>query len=109
MSADDDLNGLFMHTVKVETYQGTGAYGDTWGPMSGDMPALVDHGRRLVRDERGSEVVSEATVRLPLSYADAVPPGSRVYLRARTATVISRKEWDGTALDLPSHVEVTLT
>lgn len=109
MSADDDLNGLFMHTVKVETYQGTGAYGDTWGPKSGDMPALVDHSRRLVRDERGSEVVSEATVRLPLSYADAFPPGSRVHLRTRTATVISRKEWDGTALDLPSHVEVTLT
>lgn len=106
---DDELDELFMHTVTVETYQGSGAYGDSWADVSDPVRCFVDHARKIVRDEKGAEVVSEATVLLPLGRIDAFTPGSRVHVRGRTALVITSKTWDGDALDLPSHGEVTLT
>lgn len=106
---DDELDELFMHTVTVETFQGSGAYGDTWADESSPVPCFLDAARKRVRDENGDEVVSEATVLLPLGHIDAFTPGSRVHVRGRTALVITSKAWDGDALDLPSHGEVTLT
>ena len=109
MTDDDGIDELFMDTVTVETYEGSGAYGDTWADESAPVPCFRDETRRLVRDEHGVEVVSEATVLAPLTVADQFPPGSRVHMPGRIATVISCARWDGEALDLPSHTEVTVT
>lgn len=105
----DGIDELFMDAVTVETYEGTGAYGDTWADESDPVPCFCDETRSLVRDEHGVEVVSEATVLAPLAVAGLFPVGSRVHMPGRTATVISCARWDGDALDLPSHTEVTLT
>lgn len=105
----DPLDELYMNTVTVETYQGGGAYGDTWGEVSEPVRCLVDATRRLVRDTHGEEVVSEATIFMPFGTAELFPPGSRVHLEDRIAVVIARKRRDGAALDLPSHAEVTVS
>lgn len=94
-------------TVTVEPYQGTGAYGDIYGPAV-QVRAIVDAGRRLVRDADGREVTSETTLYAPLS--TVAPAGSRITLaNGTTSTVIAAKPRDGGSLPVPSHLEVVLT
>lgn len=109
MLEDDDIAEMFIHAVTVETYAGSGAYGDTWEPESAPVACFIDESRRLVRDQHGSEVVSEMTVLTALGAADRFTPGSRVHVRGRVVTVIGRSRFDGEALELPSHTEVSLT
>ena len=109
MLEDDDIAELFIHTVTVETYAGSGAYGDTWEPESEPVPCFIDESRRLVRDQHGAEVTSETTILTTLGEADRFTPGSRVHVRDWTATVIGRARFDGEELGLPSHTEVNLT
>lgn len=109
MFEDDSIAELFIHTVTVETYAGSGAYGDTWEPESAPVACFTDESRRLVRDQHGAEVVSETTILTTLGAADQFTPGSRVHARDRTVTVIGRSRFDGEALELPSHTEVNLT
>ena len=54
---------LMPHTVTIEAFKGTGAYGDTFDPPV-SYPARVDWTRRLVRTGPATESVSEATVLL---------------------------------------------
>ncbi|GAA2772803.1 hypothetical protein [Saccharopolyspora taberi] len=93
--------------VVIEAYEGSGAYGDIYGdPVT--VRAVVDASRRLVRDDAGTEVVSETTLYAPLS--TVAPAGSRVTLPDGTSsTVITAKRRDGGRLPVPSHVEVVLT
>ena len=54
---------LMPHTVTIEAFKGTGAYGDVFeAPVA--YPARVDWTRRLVRTGPTTESVSEATVLL---------------------------------------------
>ena len=102
-----EIESMFIHTVTVEAYLGTGAYGDRWAdPVT--VPCFVDETRRLVRDATGTEVVSEATVYASTGAYELFPPGSRVTVRAASTHVIGRALFDGDALELPSHLAVTL-
>lgn len=93
--------------VTIEPYEGSGAYGDIYGPPV-TVRAVVDASRRLVRNEAGTEVVSETTLYAPLS--TVAPAGSRVTLADGTrTTVITAKRRDGRRLPVPSHLEVVLT
>lgn len=80
------------HTVTVEPLTGSGGMGDTWGPLVSDVPAMVEEGAALVRDDNAQEVVSSA--RVHCSWDVDAPPGSRVTVwtgtpKERTADVIS--------------------
>ncbi|MGH3745808.1 MAG: hypothetical protein ACRDT8_00230 [Micromonosporaceae bacterium] len=98
---------LLVHSVTIEPMVGEGAYGSTFGPAFTEK-AFVDESRRLVRDAEGSEVVSEATVTLPLD--TVCPEGSHVTLPSgRTADVITARRRDGGGLPTPDHLEVSLT
>lgn len=93
-----------QHSVTIEPYAGSGAYGDTYGaPVV--IPCWVEQGRKLVRAEDGSETVSETTI-----YAQpgtTAPARSRVTLPGgATTVVISTSDRDGGTLPLPSHVEI---
>ena len=100
---------LLPHTVVVEPYAGSGAYGDVYDARV-TVRGYVEDTRRLVRNERGDEVVSETSV-----YARPevhIPLGSRVTVwtgtsRQRTATVIARSQFDHPAV--PSHCVLALT
>lgn len=106
---NDELEELFMHEVAVQTWAGTGAYGDVYEDRTPPLPCYLDETRKLVRDEHGTETVSEATVFVSLQDGEAFTPGSLVHLDDRDAYVISRARRDGEPLGLPSHTEVTLT
>lgn len=94
-------------TVTIEPYEGSGAYGDVYGPPVA-IRAIVDASRRLVRNDAGDEVISETTLYVPLT--TRAPAGSRVTLADGTrSTVIRSAPRDGGRLPVPSHLEVVLT
>jgi len=91
--------------VVIEPYQGSGAYGDVWGaPVS--VRAFVDQGRRVVRADDGSQVVSETTV-YTRPGVDC-PARSRITLPDGSTTLaIVTKRRDGYGQDaLPEHTEI---
>lgn len=99
---------LLPHSVTVEPYAGTGAYGDLYGPPK-QVRCFVQDKRRMVRDATGARVVSESTLICRLDHVDDFAPGSKVTTNGRTATVITAYRQDGGRLPVPSHLEVALT
>lgn len=98
------------HTVAVEAYQGSGAYGDVWAASANVTPCFVDQKRRLVRvqtqDASGHEQVSSTTVYAPPG--TVAPPGSRVAWNGRTTRVLAAADRDDAGIGLPEHVELNL-
>lgn len=98
---------LLGHTVVVEAFTGTGAYGPNFGPPA-SVRCFLDQQTRTVRAPSGQEVTSPATF-----YARpglVCPPESRVTLPdGRVARVIARLERSGGGMPTPDHVEVQLT
>lgn len=106
--ADDELADWWVHTVTVTPVLGEGAYGPILGEPA-PLTGFLDDTRKLVRNTAGEEVVSEATFLTALGNADSLAPGSSVDLGYRTAEVIGIARRDAPGLDLPEHVEATLT
>ncbi|MFF9261999.1 hypothetical protein [Streptomyces longwoodensis] len=96
---------LFCHRVTIEPYEGTGAYGEVWGEPVADVPALVDHSVKRVRNALGDEVTSTAQV-----YAAPglhCPAGSRITLPdGRTTTAVQVAPHTAPGLNLPECTEV---
>lgn len=99
------------HTVSVEPFEGTGAYGKVYGAAVDVTPCLVVHKRRRVRiqtqDAAGAEVISSTTVYAPPG--TAAPPESRVTLPSgAVAQVLNAANWDGAGLEVTELVELVL-
>jgi len=84
----------FKDPVTVETYLGSGAYGDVFADPETRYGQVLG-GTRLVRNAAGEEVVSQTTIHGPISDAPDDPPtagqyapGSQVTVNGRTARVI---------------------
>ncbi len=99
------------HTITVEAYVGSGAYGDVYGsPVEIDR-CFVDARQKRVRvstaDAAGAEVVSSAQVYCPPG--TVVPPSSRVTLPSGVVTrVLDAAARTDAGLELPEHVELAL-
>jgi hypothetical protein len=76
--------------VGVETYQGEGGRGPVFAASTPATVFLSDS-RKLVRDQGGTEVISESTVFGDPADAALFTPGSRVALPNRKARVITVK------------------
>lgn len=95
---------LLRHTVTVERYEGSSAYGETYAaPVP--LDCFREHKRRLVRDAAGNEVVSETTL-YAMPDTDPIPAGSRVTVDGTATTVIAADLKDGGGLPTPDHLEV---
>ncbi|WP_344144373.1 hypothetical protein [Polymorphospora rubra] len=97
-------------SILVEAYEGSGAYGDVYGPATTVDGCVVEDTRRLVRvqtqDAAGAEQVSQTTVAAPPG--TVAPPGSRVTVRGRTTRVLVASWLDAHGHDLPEHWELAL-
>lgn len=82
---------LLPHTVTVERYLGQGAYGDVYAPAEVVERANVEDRVTMVRDTKGTETVSNATIYLEPP-AEPIQPGS----------LITR--WSGTPYEVTSRV-----
>jgi hypothetical protein len=100
---------FLVHTVDVDPYAGSGAYGDEYSPTVTGVQCFRDDKRKLVRSADGEQVVSETTLYMRLAHAASFPPGSRVQLPHRVATVITCAERTDGGLGAWQHLEVTLT
>lgn len=96
---------LLVHTLSLEPYAGSGAYGDQYGAAV-SVPCYYEGKRRLVRDGNGDEVVSEATAWVQPGVD--VPDGSRVTVLGRTTHVITVSVLDDGGLTGLAHQEVAL-
>lgn len=103
-----DLESWWIHTVAVETFAGSGAYGDKYADA---VPVLVnvEETTKLVRDSSGSEVVSSSTVRGDLTLAPMFTLGSLVTDSSRhEARVIAVSRFQDDELDM-DHFEASLS
>lgn len=97
---------LLVHTVSVETFEGTGAYGDQYATAA-DVACFVEDSRRMVRNLDGDEVISESTLYAKLDQAPNLVAKSRVTLPdGRKSIVILKKDRDDGGMGAPQHVEV---
>lgn len=103
-----DLDEFYIHTVTVETFGGTGAYGDVYSAPV-DVPGWLEDKRRIVRNKDGQEVVSSSMFMCDNQHLDKFTPDSRVTLPRRQAFVIGVADFNSGAMDLPDHLEIDLT
>lgn len=92
------------HTISVEPYLGSGAYGSVYGPPV-SVGCRVEDGVRLVRTASGDEAVSTATV-----FCDpdtVIPAESRVTVKGRVTTVLLVSD-PSTGRSRLDHLEVSL-
>ncbi|MBO1739669.1 hypothetical protein [Leifsonia sp. TF02-11] len=125
MSAHD-LDEFFVHSVRVEKYLGEGSNGSVYAPAVLLSPTntppngvFADDARKLVRNGKGDQVVSETTLYTSIDNAALFVEKSRVTVvndadedditPSRAALVIKVNANDSGDLDLPDHVAVSLT
>jgi hypothetical protein len=96
---------LRTHTISIEPYTGSGAFGSTYGPPV-DVTCRVEEVVRLVRGADGDEAVSSTTV-----YCDAdvvIPAESRVTVGGRVTTVLAVSNPSTGGRSALDHLEVSL-
>lgn len=108
MTTADELEDFYDQEVTVLTLDSSGSWGDEYTHTRG-VRCFLDESRNTVLNQVGREVVSMTTLTGPVDTADLYKPGSQVQLPTRTATVISVGVARPGILDLPAHVEVSLT
>jgi hypothetical protein len=103
------IERLFTVPIVVERKTGDGAAGAIYAAKDSTLKGRVKNARKLVRTADGKEVISEATVSLPL-VTPVIPVESKVTLPdGRTAFVIAEGRHD-TRLDyMPNYYSIDLT
>jgi hypothetical protein len=100
---------FLVHTVTVETFQGTTAHGPTWATAQ-SVTGWLDDQTHLVRNGKDEEVIAQSAFYAPIESAALFAEDSRLTLPSgRKARVITTNANDSGALPLPAHVEVHLT
>lgn len=88
--AADAFGDWYVHRVQVDVP----GQADDWGTATpvhhADVPCFLTGGPVLVTAPDGTQKTSTVTLSAPLDQADVFPPGARVTLPDRVATVIAR-------------------
>lgn len=116
--SDNDFDEFFVHTASVETYLGEGSNGARYAPAV-TVACFADDSRKLVRNGKGDQVISETTLYTSIDNVALFVEKSRVTMindpdsdnitPQRTALVIKVNANDSGTLDLPDHLAVSLT
>lgn len=100
---------LLPHTVQVETYLGSGAYGDMYAAPQ-PVRCKVDDVRQLVLSPSGDQIVSQSTLLARLSEQPKFTPKSKVTTPwGRAAVVIGVGVKDDGGMGAWQHIEVSLS
>lgn len=106
------ISRWFVHTVTVETFLGSSAYGDVFAApvvLAPPNGCWVDNARKVVRNKDGVEVVSETTLATSTTNVSLFAPDSRVTINGVISRVIKANDGDSGTLQLPTdHLEVNL-
>ena len=109
------IKRFFVHTVTVETWEGTGAAGDVYAapvvlsPDNAIPNGVFLEGKvQLVRDSTGQEVTSNSTIYCDVADGPRFTPDTKVTTAGRTARVISQNINDAPGLNLPDHAAIYL-
>jgi hypothetical protein len=99
------------HTISVEAYSASGAYGDVYAAAVEVEGCVIEHTRRRIQvqtqDAAGGVVISSTTVYAPP--ATVAPVGSRVTLPGNVVTkVLQASLQDPHGHPLPEHWELAL-
>jgi hypothetical protein len=100
-----DLHDFWVHTIMVETFEGTGAMGDVYA-VPQYVDGLLEGKVILVRDAAGQQVVSSSQFYTDTAYTDVFAPDSRVTIDGRISYVISQNRADSGRLQLPDHAAI---
>jgi hypothetical protein len=98
---------FWWHTAAVETYHGTGSFGDDFDPPV-SVKGMLEDVRQLVVSATGEQVVSESTFHTDLENADLFTVDSRVTVNGRTTRVLGTKRLDSAGFTNLDHLQVTL-
>lgn len=102
----DPLSVFYTQQVEVERYGGETSLGPVFAaPVS--LLGRVEYEAKLVRDQRGDEVVSVAAVGFPASTL-TIPVGSRVTVRGTVTTVLAEAAHVGDFPGSPDYYSVDL-
>lgn len=106
----DDITDLFVHTVSVQTWLGSGAAGDVYAPAA-TVAGFLEGAVHLVRAKDGQQVVAQSTFHCSVADGAKFTPDSKVtFTNGRTAQVITVSTHDaGGLLDGIEHTAVHLT
>lgn len=95
---------LLVHTVQVEAYEGSGAFGDVYADAA-DLACFADRTTKVERVAGGHTRIRTATLFARLD--EVVPVGSRVtFTDGVTAVVVETLPRDGGGLPTPDHLEI---
>lgn len=97
---------LLVHTASVEPYEGSGAYGDIFGPAF-DLPCYFEQQHQLVTSATGDQAVSKPKLWADLTDTE-VKTGSRVTVNGYVSTVTSVSVFDDGGLTGLAHQEIQL-
>ena len=102
-----DVSDFYVHEVTVETWQGSGAYGDVYAaPVT--VTCFAENKVLLVRAKDGQQVVSGTQLYMAAADGALFVPDSRVTVQGRVSYVITQNVNDAPGLGLPEHAAITL-
>lgn len=103
------IDRFYVHTAKVETFTGAGAYGDVFAAPVTDT-GFLEGATRLVRDQSGQQVIAFSTWYTSVANAAHYTTDSKFTdPNGRVSRVITVNTNDSGSLGLPDHVAVSLT
>lgn len=105
----DDLDEFYVHSVTVETYQGTNGYGEDVFAAPVTVAGFLDDTRHLVRSQTAEQVVSEAQFYTHPENGALFTADSRVTVDGVTSRVIRTNVNTSGSLELPDHAVISLT
>jgi hypothetical protein len=100
-----ELQEFWVHTIMVETFEGTGAMGDVYA-VPQYVDGLLEGKVILVRDAAGQQVVSSSQFYTDAANTDVFAPDSRVTVDGRISYVISQNRADSGRMQLPDHAAI---
>ena len=109
------IEDFYVHEASVESWQGSGAYGDVYAAPVTLSPnntppngVFAENKVILVRAKDGQQVVSGTQLYMAATDGALFIPDSRVTVDGKASYVITQNVNDAPGLDLPDHAAITL-